>query len=391
MIFRRTIALGLLVVLATSVQINAADQTPFELNMMAPLTGSGAFSGQSHQRGMLALEAWVNAHGGINGRPIKFVFSDDGTNPQLVVQLTNQIAAKKVAVILGPATSSECAAQIPLVEENGPVTWCLSPAVKQPKSGGYAFMVGPPFADQLPFDLRYFKSRGLHNIGVITSTDTTGQDFDRNLDLTMAQPDLRDLKVVAHEHFNVTDLSVAAQITRIKAAKPDVLIAYTTGTPFATILRGVNDVGLEVPVFTSGGNLNKTLMAQYASILPKEVLFNGARGVIPDPAATGRMKNAQRTYFDALKKAGVESNYSLLGAWDPAMIVIDAFRHLGTDATAAQLHDYIEHLKGWTGVLGTYDFTVGNQRGIPVDATAVLRWNAATSDWEQVAPSRRGR
>jgi hypothetical protein len=73
------------------------------------------------------------------------------------------------------------------------------------------------------------------------------------------------------------------------------------------------------------------------------------------------------------------------------MIVIDAFRHLGTDATAQQLRDYIEHLKGWTGVLGTYDFTVGNQRGIPVDATAVLRWNAATSDWEQVAPSRRGR
>jgi branched-chain amino acid transport system substrate-binding protein len=263
--------------------------------------------------------------------------------------------------------------------------------VKPPKRGGFAFMVGPPFAEQLPFDLRYFKSRGFRSVGVITSTDTTGQDFDRNLDVAMQLPELAEMKVVAHEHFNVTDLSVTAQITRIKAAKPDVLIAYTTGTPFATILRGVNDVGLAVPVFTSGGNLNKVLMKQYASILPKELLFNGARGVIPDPAATGKMRQAQQTYFDALKKAGTESNYSLLGVWDPAMIVVDAFRHLGTEATAPQLHDYIEKLKGWTGVLGTFDFTSGNQRGVPVEATAVFRWNGTTDDWEQVAPSARRR
>ena len=169
------------------------------------------------------------------------------------------------------------------------------------------------------------------------------------------------------------------------------LIAYTTGTPFATILRGVNDIGLSVPVFTSGGNLNKTLMKQYETILPKELLFNGARGVIPDPSASGKMKQAQDQYFNALKKAGTESNYSLLGIWDPAMIVVDAFRQLGTDATAAQLHDYLEKLKNWTGVLGTFDFTSGNQRGVAPEASAVDRWNPATNDWEQVAPSGRRR
>ena len=387
----RRCALVLLFVLLGAPAARAADVAPFELNVIAPLTGSGAFSGDSHRRGLLALEALVNSQGGIKGRPVKFVFYDDATNPQLVVQLTNQLLAKNVAVILGPATSSECAAQIPLVEENGPVTWCMSPAVKPPKRGGFSFMVGPPFVEQLPFDLRYFKSRGMRNIAVIVGTDTTGQDFDRNLDATLQLPELSEMKVVAHEHFNVTDLSVTAQITRIKAAKPDVLIAYTTGTPFATILRGVNDIGLGVPVFTSGGNLNKTLMKQYETILPKELLFNGARGVIPDPSATGKMKQAQDQYFNALKKAGTESNYSLLGIWDPAMIVVDAFRQLGTDATAAQLHEYLEKLKNWTGVLGTFDFTSGNQRGVAPEASAVDRWNPATNDWEQVAPSGRRR
>jgi branched-chain amino acid transport system substrate-binding protein len=364
-----------------------ADTTPFELNFILPLTGSAAFSGESIQHGMQALETLLNAQGGINGRPFKFVYSDDATNPQLVVQLTNQLAAKKVAAIIGPATSQECAAAFPVIEDNGPISWCLSPAVKVPRSGSYAFMIGPPFAEQLPFDLRYFNSRGLHNIAVIVTTDTTGQDFDRNLDIVMALPNMRTMKVVAHEHFNATDLGVAAQMARIKAAQPDVIIAYTTGTPFATILRGIKDAGIQVPVFTSGGNLNKALIRQYASILPSQLMFNGSRSVIPDPSATGKMKAAQQIYFGALKKAGVESNYSLLGAWDPAMIVVEALRHLGPDATAQQVHDYVEKLDNWTGVLGRYDFTTGNQRGVPTDATAIFRWDPATADWEQLAPS----
>jgi branched-chain amino acid transport system substrate-binding protein len=348
---------------------NAADTTPFEINVILPITGSGAFSGDAGKNGLRALEAMVNAQGGINGRPVKFVISDDATNPQTVVQLTNQIAAKKVAVIIGPSTSQECAAAFPVIEENGPVAWCLSPAMKIPKAGSYAFMIGPPMIDQLPFDFRYFKSRGFRNIGVIVATDTTGQDFDKNLDITLALPDLRDMKVVAHEHFTASDISVAAQVARIKSANPDVIIAYTTGTPFATVLRGVKDAGMSTPVFTSGGNLNKTLVRQYASVLPAELLFNGARGVIPDTSSTGKMKVAQAAYFDALKKAGTESNYSLLGVWDPAMILVDAFRQLGTDATASQLHEYLEKLKGWTGVMGTFDFTTGNQRGVPVEAS----------------------
>jgi branched-chain amino acid transport system substrate-binding protein len=305
------------------------------------------------------------------------------------VQLTNQIAAKKAAVIIGPSTAQECAAAFPVIEENGPVAWCLSPAMKIPKSGSYAFMIGPPMIDQLPFDLRYFKSRGFRNIAVIVATDTTGQDFDRNIEIALAAPDLKDMKIVAHEHFTASDLGVAAQMAHIKAANPDVIIAYTTGTPFATVLRGVKDAGIPAPVFTSGGNLNKTLVHQYATILPTELLFNGARGVIPDPSATGKMKAAQTAFFDALKKSGSESNYSLLGVWDPAMIIVDAFRQLGTDATAAQLHDYLEKLKGWTGVMGTFDFTSGNQRGVPGEATAIFRWNAGTGDWEQVAPTAR--
>jgi branched-chain amino acid transport system substrate-binding protein len=175
-------------------------------------------------------------------------------------------------------------------------------------------------------------------------------------------------------------------MSRIKAAQPDVVLAYATGTPFGTVLRAYNDLGMEIPMYTSGGNLILSVMRQFAPLLPKQLYFDGARGVVPDPAATGRQKQAQQAYFDALRKIGVPSDYSLLGVFDPAMIVVDALRKVGPDASAQRIRDHILGLKNWVGVQGTYDFTTGDQRGASTDAVALFRWDAPSGNFVQVAP-----
>ena len=43
------------------------------------------------------------------------------------------------------------------------------------------------------------------------------------------------MTVVAREHFNLTDISVAAQMANIKSSGAQALIAWSTGTPVATI------------------------------------------------------------------------------------------------------------------------------------------------------------
>jgi branched-chain amino acid transport system substrate-binding protein len=364
----------------------AADLTPVELNVILPLTGQAALPGASEQHGLQAAEAIVNATGGINGRPLKMIYNDDGSNPQQALSLTNQLIAKNVQVMLRAALASECAPQFPIVEENGPVTYCFSPAVKSPKHGGFSFAVGPTIGQRAPFYLKYFKDRGYRKFAILTTTDATGQSFDDTTDNTVKLPELRDLKIVAHEHFNVTDISVTAQMSRIKAAQPDVVLAYATGTPFGTVLRAYNDLGMEIPMYTSGGNLILSVMRQFAPLLPKQLYFDGARGVVPDPAATGRQKQAQQAYFDALRKIGVPSDYSLLGVFDPAMIVVDALRKVGPDASAQRIRDHILGLKNWVGVQGTYDFTTGDQRGASTDAVALFRWDAPSGNFVQVAP-----
>jgi ABC-type branched-subunit amino acid transport system substrate-binding protein len=67
--------------------------------------------------------------------------------------------------------------------------------------------------------------------------------------------------------------------------------------------------------------------------------------------------------------------------WDPALIYVDALRHLGPDAKAADIRDYIENLHGFAGICGTYDFRDGNQRGLTADNVLVLRWDNPKGDW----------
>ncbi len=54
---------------------------------------------------------------------------------------------------------------------------------------------------------------------------------------------------------------------------------------------------------------------------------------------------------------------------------------LGTDVTAEQLNNYIQHVNGWVGINGVYNYTDGSQRGIGIDGVVIDRWDPAKDDF----------
>src|SRR5689334_560864 len=78
-------------------QARAADDT-YDLNVIIPLTGGGAFLGKAEQESLNVAEKTLNAAGGIHGKKIRLVFHDDQSTPQVAVQLTNQVVATHPAV-----------------------------------------------------------------------------------------------------------------------------------------------------------------------------------------------------------------------------------------------------------------------------------------------------
>jgi branched-chain amino acid transport system substrate-binding protein len=67
-------------------------------------------------------------------------------------------------------------------------------------------------------------------------------------------------------------------------------------------------------------------------------------------------------------------------AWDPALLLTTALRHVGTNATAEQLRAYLATQR-LAGVNGTYDFKRVPQRGLDDRSVVILRWNAASASW----------
>jgi len=382
---RRFVGVTLAAAIMTTVApVRAAE--PFEILAIVPVTGVAAFAGKEQAKTLSAVEDYVNRTGGIRGRPIKFTILDNQSNPQLAVQLVSDAVARKVAAIVGPSFAADCGATMALVK-NGPVAYCLSPGV-HPDPGSYMFSSGFSTVDFIRVMVRYMAQRGLNRIGLITSTDASGQDGEKSIDAALAEPGNRDLAIIAREHFATADITVAAQVARIKAAAPQAVIVWSTGTGFGTFLRNWHETGTDIPVLTTPGNQTYEQMTAYADFLPHELLFCSGPYAAPDQVTDRTMKGAVQALYDSLARIKARPGFPAQTPWDPGLLVVSAYRKLGTDATAEQIREYLAGLKGWIGESGRYDFTAVPQRGLDGSTTVMVRWDPAKNTW--VAASKLG-
>jgi branched-chain amino acid transport system substrate-binding protein len=363
----------------------AAEPEPYELNAILSLSGTAAESGGEEAESLRTLAAVVNKAGGIRGRPLKFVIADDGSSPQVAVQLVNAVIAKKAPVFLGSSVTGTCSAMAPLVSATAPVMYCFAPGLNPP-AGSYAFTASVNAYNLVKMVLNYARARGWNRIALLMTTDATGQELDRQFANVLAEPENRGISAVAHEHFTAADISVTAQVARIKALDPQMLVIWSIGTPFGTALRGVHDVGLQVPIMASAGDMTYAQMTQYAPFLTNETYFPATAAAIPaGMAPAGPVREAQERFFSALHAAGIHPSFPHNLAWDPGMLIVGALRKIGPSATATQIRDYIENTHGLVGIDGVYDFSDGSQRGVSLNAARLYKWDAAKKDFVQVA------
>jgi branched-chain amino acid transport system substrate-binding protein len=361
----------------------ADDASPYELNAVLSLTGPAAFLGSHYARTLDIAAKTVNREGGINGHPLKIVIADDGSSAQTSVQLVNALIAKKVAAIIGPGFTATCSAALPLVDKTGPVSYCLSPVIK-PDAGSFMFSAGPSAREGIFYVLRALRANKWMKMALVTTTDASGQDVERELDDVLKTPQGKGFEIVDREHFNNSDVSMAAQVSRMKAASPQVIFSFAVGTGFATLLRGLNDAGVDLPVFASGGNLNYGQLDSYATFIPKQLYLFAARGAAPDPTAHGVAKTAEDRFFNAFKDAGLRVEALDSVAWDPVMLVVDALRNIGPAASADQIRDFIASSRNWSGLVGQYDFQLNPQRGISPNGVRVYLWNAQDKSYATI-------
>ena len=359
----------------------AARAQPVDIPVVLPLTGGAAFLGQGERDALRIVEGVVNA--GTNPA-VHFSFFDDQSSPQTAVQLASQIKGQQAPVVLGSAIVAMCNAMAPMLK-GGAAMYCLSPGI-HPADGSGVFTAFISTHDLARVLVRYYRGRGFTRLAMITSTDASGQDGRLGFEEALKLPENAGLSLVSSVQFNPADVSVSAQVQQMKAATPQAVIAWTSGAPFGTVLKGIVQGGLEVPVATTDANMTYAQMTQYASFLPNEALFMSSEWPPHTGAVTldARVVAAQKVMFDAYAAAGAKPDISAALAWDAGVLAAKAVRAAGATAAGATpeaIRSYIASTKDWAGINGLYDFTKVPQRGLDETNAVVTRWQPAEKTW----------
>src|SRR5207253_7478045 len=99
---------------------------------------------------------------------------------------------------------------------------------------------------------------------------------------------------------------------------PQAVIAWTTGAPMGTVLKGLAQGGLNLPTGTTNANMTFEQMAQYADFLPTEMLYMSSpwppHG--PELELPPGVEEALHAMFAAYKASGKKLDMAAPAIWD---------------------------------------------------------------------------
>ncbi|MDR0389570.1 MAG: ABC transporter substrate-binding protein [Spirochaetaceae bacterium] len=227
---------------------------PIKIGGIFPLSGGVAVYGIEAQKGIqLAIEE-INASGGVLGRQISLISEDDQGNPEISVNAYSKLTVQDgVNIIIGSLTSG-CTIAITSRAQAQKVV-LVAPAATAPAvtdAGNFIFRacytdpfqgtVGGAFAAGTLRARRaavLFDNQNDYSVGL---KDNFVRAFQRSGG-----------SVVAQESYVTNDVDFNAQITKIKAANPDVVYLPDYYNTVALIARQLRAQGVNTPIVGADG------------------------------------------------------------------------------------------------------------------------------------------
>jgi branched-chain amino acid transport system substrate-binding protein len=341
------------------------------IGMVMSTSGPAATLGEFQARGAeLAVEE-INATGGIDGRKVELIARDDQSDPERAVAETQGLLDEDVQAIVGSGITATCYAMEPIIREAGLPTYCLSGAPPPPENT-HMFFGLPPLGAFASAQFPWMESEGHETMALLHSSDSTGELLGEQI------PKLAEaagFDVVGQEQFDLTAQDVSAQLTKLRGSDPDVLyIGNTGGGPTATVLRGLGDIGWDVPVVLTWSNATDAFLKTVAPVTADETYIGGTNLYVSDQLADdaeGAEAYAAYTKLYGERFDDRPDMYSASG-YDAVQILAEAIS--STDGSGEAVRSYmIDDLGTHGGVTGPIDFTEEDMRGIGPDSVILMR------------------
>ena len=254
---KRLAPVALAGVVAASLPLPAAAQTPIKIGASMSVTGTYAKPGSYQKEGYDICIDELNGKGGLLGRKVELVIYDDQSQPATAVKLYEKLITEdKVDAVMGPYSSAVSEAVANVTEKYKKVMVAPLAATTSifKKGRKYIFMVITPAENYLDGLIDMAAKRGLKTVAIINE-DTLFPKASAAGTAEAAKK--RGMQVVLQEAYPKGNTDFSALLVKIKAANPDVIAAGTYFDDAVAITRQMKELNVNPKMFglTVGGDL----------------------------------------------------------------------------------------------------------------------------------------
>lgn len=227
----------------------AASGEPIYIGVSGPLTGQNARYGEQWKKGFdLALEE-INGAGGIDGRPLQYLFEDTQSDPkQSVVVAQKFVADPRIIVELGDFSSGASMAASPIYQRGGLVQFGFTNSHPDFTSAGGDYtwsnsvtqaQASPALADYVVTDL------GLDKLAVFYLNTDWGKT---TYDLFAQRVQELGASIMASEAYLAEEKDFRSALTRARDAAPNGIVLISYQADGALLVQQLQQAGFTLPV-----------------------------------------------------------------------------------------------------------------------------------------------
>ncbi len=329
----------------------------------------------------------INAAGGVLGQQIQFILydgkTDSATNGNIATQL---VTSDKVVAIVGNTDSDSALAIGPIAQKAGiPYLTAGATSPQLPNQVGDCMFL-EPFGDNVQ------AAAGAEFAVNKLNARTCWLFWDKGAEYTTLlakyfKERYAELggKIVLEDTYTQGDTDFSAQITRLKALRPQPAMLYVAAlqaSDAGAIAKQIRDAGIKLPMVGGDGYDGPELVG-VGGVGAENVYFS-THSLMDTKSGNAKMKAFIASYN---KEYGhdPESAFAALG-YDAVYLMADAIKRAGSTSSKA-IRDALAATKGFAGVTGSVTYQPG-QRIPQKTVTIVAIKNGAYSLGALVIPQK---
>lgn len=348
----------------------ALSAPPLKIGALFSITGPASFLGEPERNTAQMIVDEINKAGGVKGRMLQLVIYDtQGDATKALQAATRLIKEDKVIAVIGPSTTGDTMAVIPLIEKAKiPLISCaagikITEPVKQ-----WVFKTAQNDALAVARIFENLKNQRISKVAILTVSDSFGSSGREQL---VAQANNYGIQIISNDTYGPKDTDMTAQLTKIRGSQAQALICWGTNPGPAIVARNVKQLGINMPLYMSHG-VSSAKFIELAGDAAEGITLPSGRvlvaNLLPD---SDPQKKALITFVKNYKERyKVEGDHFGGHAWDAVMLLKSAIERGGETPDA--IRDQLERTQNFSGIGGIFNFSPQDHAGLTKNAFVLV-------------------